>query len=115
MHGGILIVSREALGASVPFPRKLSLRVVTGVEHAALEMAQPLAGAPPGLGCSVRADAAPEAIMEALHANGFVVLQLGDLSGPQLSAAFGKLFPSEEVTPIGWCALNLLRAAAPLR
>ena len=67
-------------------------------------MAQPLAGAPPGLGCSVRADAAPEAIMEALHDHGFVVLQLGDLSGPQLSAAFGKLFPSEEVTPIGWCA-----------
>ena len=79
-------------------------------------MAQPLAGAPPGLGCSVRADAAPEAIMEALHANGFVVLQLGDLSGPQLSAAFGKLFPSEEVTPIGWCAHNrsARRLCAPL-
>ena len=74
-------------------------------------MAQ-LACAPPGLGCSVRADAAPEAIMEALHANGFVVLQLGDLSGPQLSAAFGKLFPSEEVTPSGWCAHSSLRAAA---
>ena len=39
------------------FPR----RTAGELRSSSAEMAQPLAGAPPGLGCSVRADAAPEA------------------------------------------------------
>ena len=63
---------------------------------------QPLPGAPRGLGARVPADADPAEITRAIFEAGFAVIRVGDLSGPQLSAAFAALFPSETVSPIGW-------------
>jgi alpha-ketoglutarate-dependent taurine dioxygenase len=64
---------------------------------------EPLAGAPARFGCRCDASSVePAALLDAIHRRGFVVVDVGDLTGPELSATFNALLPTLEVAPIGW-------------
>ena len=64
---------------------------------------EPLPGAPDGFGCRCDARHVEQAeLLDAIHRRGFAVLDVGDLTGPELRKTFSVQLPMLEVAPIGW-------------